>query len=56
VAAAVSAATRELCYTRLGGGYVQLYLANENGTGTVALTAFGARDKLDAGPPSYITG
>jgi len=56
VAAAVSAATRELCYTRLGGGYVQLYLANENGTGTVALTDFGARVKLDAGPPSYITG
>lgn len=56
VAVAVSAATRELSYTRLGGTYVQLYLANEDGTGTVPLTDFGPMDKLNAGPPSYITG
>ncbi|MHB8313007.1 MAG: Ig-like domain-containing protein [Candidatus Dormibacteria bacterium] len=56
LAAAVNVSGRQLAYTRSQGGYVQLFLANEDGSGAVALTAFDATDGLQAGPPSFVGG
>jgi len=33
---------------------VQVYLANDDGTGVVSLTGFSAKLPLDAGPPSFV--
>lgn len=56
LAAAVNVAGRQLAYTRVQASHVQLFLANDDGSGAVALTAFDAADSLQAGPPSFIGG
>ncbi|MHB1525871.1 MAG: Ig-like domain-containing protein [Candidatus Dormibacteria bacterium] len=56
VAAAVNVSGRQLAYTRSQSGYVQLFLANDDGSGAVALTNFGPAHPLQAGPPTFIGG
>ncbi len=53
VYAAVDTSGRELAYTRAAGGYMELFLANQDGTGTVPLTTFGPGQPLNAGAPSF---
>ncbi|MHB8392978.1 MAG: Ig-like domain-containing domain [Candidatus Dormibacteria bacterium] len=53
VSAAVDTSGRQLAYTRAAGGYAELFLANQDGTGTVPLTAFGPGQPLNAGAPSF---
>ena len=50
----VSAAGRELAFTRLAGHYRQLYLANDGATSVVALTNFGPSLALSPGPPVFV--
>lgn|GEM_PF-6591167 len=56
LAAAVDAAGRELAFTRIQGGFAQVILANEDGSGSAALTSFSKADPLDAGPPTFVGG
>lgn len=50
---AVTAAGRQLAFTRESGGYLQLYLANAGATTEAPLTAFGPSMPLNAGPPVF---
>ncbi|MHB1499575.1 MAG: Ig-like domain-containing domain [Candidatus Dormibacteria bacterium] len=54
IAAAVDAPGRVLAYTRAQAGFVNLFLCNQDGTGTAPLTTFDRADALNAGPPAFV--
>jgi Bacterial Ig-like domain/WD40-like Beta Propeller Repeat len=54
LAATANAAGRQICFTLTVAGRVQVYLANDDGSGVVTLTGFNAKLALDAGPPSFV--
>jgi hypothetical protein len=54
LAAAATAGGRQIAFTLAVGGRVQVYLANDDGTGVVTLTGFNSKLPLDAGPPSFV--
>ena len=56
LAAAVDTTGRELAFTRTEAGFVQVVLANEDGTGSADLTAFSKTDPLDAGTLTFVGG
>ncbi|MGA8206819.1 MAG: Ig-like domain-containing protein [Candidatus Dormiibacterota bacterium] len=56
LSAAANAVGRQISFTLEVAGRVQVYLANDDGTGVVTLTGFSAKLPLDAGPPSFVGG
>ncbi|MFZ0168497.1 MAG: Ig-like domain-containing protein [Candidatus Dormiibacterota bacterium] len=54
LAAAANTGGRQIAFTLSVAGRVQVYLANDDGTGVVSLTGFSAKLPLDAGPPSFV--
>lgn len=54
IATAVDDPGRLLAFTRQVAGFVNLFLANQDGTGLAPLTAFDRAAPLDAGPPSFV--
>jgi hypothetical protein len=55
-AATATTTGRQVAYTLTVGGRVQVYLANDNGTGVEPLTGFSSTNALNAGPPSFTGG
>jgi hypothetical protein len=56
LAAAATATGRQVAFTVSVDGEVQVYLANDDGTGVEPLTSFSGKLLLDAGPPSFVGG
>jgi len=56
ISAASTSTGRQVAFTLVFTGRVQVYLANDDGTGVEALTNFSNKDALDAGPPSFVGG
>jgi len=54
LAAAATAGGRQISFTLNVAGRVQVFLANDDGTGIVTLTGFSAKLPLDAGPPTFV--
>jgi len=55
-AAAATSTGRQVVFTLSVDGRVQVYLANDDGTGVETLTGFSSKPALDAGPPSFVGG
>jgi hypothetical protein len=55
-AVAATATGRQIAFTLSVDGRVQVFLANDDGTGVDALTNFSAKLPLDAGPPTFVGG
>jgi hypothetical protein len=56
LAAAATSTGRQVAFTLSVSGRVQVYLANDDGTGVEPLTGFSSKLALDAGPPSFVGG
>jgi hypothetical protein len=56
LSAAATSTGRQIAFTELVGERIQVYLANDDGTGVEALTNYSAKDPLDAGPPTFVGG
>lgn len=56
ISAAATSTGRQVAFTLLVDGRVQVYLANDDGTGVADLTDFSAKDSLNAGPPAFVGG
>ncbi|HUY23768.1 MAG TPA: hypothetical protein VMV09_00485, partial [Candidatus Saccharimonadales bacterium] len=54
LAATANTGGRQIAFTLSVAGRLQVYLANDDGTGVVSLTGFSAKLPLDAGPPSFV--
>ncbi len=55
-AAAATTTGRQIAFTLSVDGRVQVFLANDDGTGVEALTGFSAKLPLNAGAPSFVGG
>lgn len=53
LAAAATSSGRQVAYSLSVSGNVQVFLANDDGTGVERLTDFSRSDSLDAGPPAF---
>ncbi|HVB14326.1 MAG TPA: Ig-like domain-containing protein [Candidatus Dormibacteraeota bacterium] len=53
-AAAATSVGRQVAFTLTVDGRVQVYLANDDGTGVEPLTHFSGKLVVDAGPPSFV--
>ncbi|MGA9920951.1 MAG: Ig-like domain-containing protein [Candidatus Dormiibacterota bacterium] len=56
LAAVATSTGRQIAFTLSVAGRVQVYLANDDGSGVEALTNFSSKLLLDAGPPSFVGG
>ncbi|MGH7641311.1 MAG: Ig-like domain-containing protein [Candidatus Dormibacteria bacterium] len=56
LAAAAAVPARQVAFSVKAHGFVQIYLANDDGTGLEPLTDFSSRQPLDAGPPQFVGG
>ncbi|MHB1575785.1 MAG: Ig-like domain-containing domain [Candidatus Dormibacteria bacterium] len=54
IATAVDDPGRVLAFTRDQGGFVNLFLSNQAGSGTAPLTAFNKSLPMNAGPPTFV--
>ena len=52
--AAATSTGRQVAFTVSVGGHVQVFLANDDGTGVVSLTAFSSPTAFTAGPPAFV--
>ncbi|MGH7643760.1 MAG: Ig-like domain-containing protein [Candidatus Dormibacteria bacterium] len=53
-AAAATSTGRQVAFTLTVGGRVQVFLANDDGTGVHSLSGFSGKLAVDAGPPSFV--
>ncbi|HEY6538588.1 MAG TPA: Ig-like domain-containing protein [Candidatus Dormibacteraeota bacterium] len=56
IAAAATSAGRQVAFTIRAGGHIQVYLANDDGTGIEPLTDFSSGLGPEAGPPTFVGG